>query len=86
MATREKAFKSGVNRQWIDPNLQKRKDRSLRMAFPKLMQEYEPKTKLFVRNFRSLKASDYNSVLGEYIDPRPCIGIDKLPEDVDDRN
>jgi len=79
MATREKAFKSSVNRQWVDPNLQKYKDRRLRMAFPDMMQQYEPKPKLFVKNIRSLKSSDYNSVLGEYIDPRPCVGIDRIP-------
>ena len=75
-----KAFMTGVNKEYVDPNKKTRDDRRLRMAFPELMQKYDPKPKLFVRNFRALKSTDTNEVLGEFIDPRPCIGIDKMPE------
>ena len=76
-----KAYMKGVNREWIDPRKQLVQDRNLRMTFPELMQAYEPKPVTFLRNFRSLKTSDTNEVLGEYIDPKPCIGIDRVPEE-----
>jgi len=74
----EKAFQKGVNKQYIDKDAPRRKERSLRNTFPELMQFYDPKPKLFVRNFKTLRPSHKNEVLGEYRDPRPCVGIDKI--------
>jgi len=74
----EKAYMKGVNRQYIDKSAARREERSLRNTFPELMQSYDPKPQLFARNFRALRPSDVNEVLGEYRDPRPCVGIDKI--------
>jgi len=71
MATRVKAYTTGVHRQWIDPKSEARKERSLRNTFPEAMKQYDPEPKLFVRNFRTLRPSDKMKVMGEYRDPTP---------------
>ena len=42
-----------------------------------LMDAFDSKPKLFVRNFRALKPSDKVKCLGQYRDPRPCVAVDK---------
>jgi len=77
MGSRVKAYTTGVNRQWIDPKAEARKERSLRNTYPELMDAFDSKPKLFVRNFRALKPSDKVKCLGQYRDPRPCVAVDK---------
>jgi len=77
-----KAYAKGVNRQYIDKQAERQKLRQLRNTYPELMQQYDPQPKLFKRNVRPLKANDKTSCLGEYIDPRPCVVIDRIPEPI----